>query len=113
MKTKLEPHQYTTTPPEGCPFKPGDVVTYTNEFGIIFKGQKIYGFALEKDWLHGTDYILTEGGAYWFPNNIGSFVLEDPPSSGCPNCNPQNPQVDDPFYCRTTPDCRKITDWQE
>jgi hypothetical protein len=75
-QTTLEPHQYTTEPPEGCPFLVGDIVTYTNEVGVVFEGQKIYGFALKADWLHGTDYVYTEGGAYWFPNSIGSFELE-------------------------------------
>jgi len=79
-RVRLEPDHYTTVPPEGCPFEAGDVVTFTNEYGVVFKGQKIYGFALEEDWLHG-NYVYTEGGAYWFPNHIGSFKLESRPGS--------------------------------
>ena len=79
MRRKLDASKYTTTPPEGCPFKAGDYVTFTNDYGVVFKGIRIYGFALKEDWLHGTDYVYTEDGAYWFPNSIGCFELESRP----------------------------------
>ncbi len=56
---------YTTKQaPEGCTFKVGDIVTYKNEFGALFKNQIITGFALEP--LNGR-FIHLAKDAYWFP----------------------------------------------
>ena len=35
----------TATPPEGCPFKVGDLVEYVNDAGVRFEGgQRVLGF---------------------------------------------------------------------
>jgi len=55
-----------TTPPVECEFAVGDVVTFTNEYGVSFPGQTIIGFA-EDDSFYGR-FIYTDSDAYWFPS---------------------------------------------
>ncbi len=65
-----------TTPPAECnsDLKVGDIVTFTNEFDVVFEGMKIIGFA------HDTSFhnrvVYTSGGAYWFPSPISAYTLE-------------------------------------
>ena len=52
-------------PPVECGLNVGDVVTYTNEFGVSFENQKIIGFAKD-DSFYGR-FVHLSKGAYWFP----------------------------------------------
>lgn len=74
-KTRLDPSEYTLTPPEGCKLKAGDVVTFTNEFGVSFSGKVVVGFTLPGDELHGRCVYLA-GDAWWFPSHIHECVKE-------------------------------------
>ncbi len=65
MKTEKE---LQATLLKECPFgtglKVGDIVTFTNEYGVSFPNQKILGFDSEK-W--NNRYVFLEKDAYWFP----------------------------------------------
>ncbi len=63
----------TSTPPEGCNLKVGDVVTYTNDYGVVFRWRRVIGFA--KDPRFGRT-VHFSGGAYWAPVRPESLKLE-------------------------------------
>ena len=52
-------------PPVECPFKVGDEVTFTNEYGVAFPGLRIVGFD-EDDSFYGR-FIYLNDSAWWFP----------------------------------------------
>lgn len=54
------------TPPVECEFKVGDVVTFTNDYGVSFDGKEIIGFSNKEDMFNGR-FIHWDGDAYWFP----------------------------------------------
>jgi len=56
-------------PPDGyiTKFKPGDIVTYTNEFGAVFPGKEVLGFTKQKS-AFGGRFIYLANHAYWFPH---------------------------------------------
>lgn len=62
----LSPSEFTTTPPEGCEFRAGDQVKYTNENGVSFEPKTIVGFTLPGDELHERCVYLDKD-SYWFP----------------------------------------------
>lgn len=64
-------------PPVACDFKLGDVVTFTNEYGVKFKGLKVIGFEkeIDPDWLPGR-FIYLDTSCYWFPKSPESLTLE-------------------------------------
>ncbi len=65
----------TSTPPEGCPWKVGDKVTFTNDQDVVFPGHKVMGFTLPGNECHGrTVYIDTD--CYWFPKRPDSLTAE-------------------------------------
>lgn len=55
-----------TTPPIDCEFSVGDNVTFTNEYGVVFEGHKVIGFA-EDDSFYGR-FIHIDTDSYWFPH---------------------------------------------
>lgn len=65
--------------PCACDFKPGDVVTYTNDYGVKFGPHKVLGFT-------GPDHMLFKWGkfiyidtdCYWSPVSPGSLKPYDP-----------------------------------
>ena len=59
------------TPPAGCPFKVGDTVTFTNEYGVSFPGLKVIGFDTADPYWNGKrgKYIHIDSEAYWFPKS--------------------------------------------
>jgi hypothetical protein len=66
------------SPPAGyedTPFKVGDIVSYTNDYGVEFKGMKVIGFSNDEGMIRNKAFIHTSGGAYWFPNKPSSFRL--------------------------------------
>lgn len=75
-KTQLDPHEMTPTPPAGCPFKVGDIVTFTNDYGASFHNREIVGFALPQNVLLGGNCVYLRNDAYWFPVKVESLTLE-------------------------------------
>jgi len=63
----------TLTPPEGCPYKLGDTVTFTNDYGVSFSGLKVIGFTDEP--LYGR-YIHLNKDCYWFPSSPESLKAD-------------------------------------
>lgn len=61
-------------PPVPCEFKVGDIVTFTNEYGVSFEGRVIIGFA-EDDSFYGR-FIHLSKDAYWFPVRPSELKLE-------------------------------------
>lgn len=66
---------------EGCPLKVGDKVTFTNEFGVVFKNHKVIGiqspeftkrmFPTCKEIRVFIDY-----DCYWFPTKLSLLTKE-------------------------------------
>lgn len=71
--------QLVDTPPVPCDFRVGDIVTYTNDQGVAFKGRRITGFARDNSF-YGR-FVHLEGGAYWFPAHPDSLKKEKPSPS--------------------------------
>ena len=61
------------TPPANCTFKVGDIVTFTNENGILFKDRKIIGFDDNPD-NNRTVYLSKD--SYWFPVTAESLTQQ-------------------------------------
>lgn len=53
-------------------FKAGDLVVYTNEFGVSFEGKEILGFEV------GSENVYLNKDAYWFPVPMDSLSFEVP-----------------------------------
>lgn len=62
------------TPPKECNFKVGDIVTYTNEYGVKFYNREIIGFSTFM--LNSGRFIHLSKEAFWFPNRPEDFKLE-------------------------------------
>ena len=71
-REQLDSDEMTSVPPDGCDLKVGDIVTFTNDYGLEFPGKEIVGFTLPKDELHGKT-VYTKGDAYWFPSSPDSL----------------------------------------
>lgn len=59
-------NKISQTPLHGEPFAVGDVVTFTNDYGVKFEGNIIMGFSDPIYPNSGTVYL--DSDAYWFPN---------------------------------------------
>ena len=66
----------SSTPPVECEFSVGDVVTFTNEYGVSFDGLKVIGFA--KGDLYYGRFIHLDTDAYWFPKKPEELTLRTP-----------------------------------
>lgn len=64
-KPPHEIHGLEPVPPIACSFKLGDVVTYTNDQGCVFRNRTIIGFAKEVQSWGG--FIHLGNDAWWFP----------------------------------------------
>lgn len=53
-------------PLNGEAFAVGDVVTFKNDYGVEFEGNRIIGFTVPLYPNSGTVYL--DSDAYWFPN---------------------------------------------
>ena len=74
-KTKLEDHEMTSTPPEGCDLVVGDMVSFKNEYGVVFGPHRVMGFTLSENELHGrTVYINTD--CFWMPKHPESLTKQ-------------------------------------
>lgn len=49
---------------EGCEFKKGDIVTFTNEFGVSFQDREILGFTEPNEYGR---CVYLDNSSYWFP----------------------------------------------
>lgn len=56
-----------------CDFKVGDIVTFTNDYGVAFPHKVITGFAPEAE--HGR-FVYYDSDAWWFPVSPESLTLE-------------------------------------
>lgn len=63
-------------PPTNCKFKVGDVVTYTNDFGVSFEGNTVIGFSKPDHPLskYGNSIHL-DFDCYWMPIKPESLCL--------------------------------------
>lgn len=52
---------------EGCEFKKGDIVTFTNEFGVSFPNREILGFQEPNEYGR---CVYLDNSSYWFPVRI-------------------------------------------
>lgn len=65
------------TPIESLGLKVGDVVTFTNDYGVVFPGKVITGFdPVEKDYTKR--FIYFDSDAYWFPHKLSEISKEEP-----------------------------------
>lgn len=58
-----------STPPKGCDFQVGDIVTYTNSYGVSFENKMVIGF----DHSNSDRPVHTAGESYWFGSEIHSL----------------------------------------
>lgn len=63
-------------PPVPCPFKVGDLVRFTNEYGCVFEPRKVIGFSSEVV-LSGR-FIHLDTCSPWFPVTLESLSPYDP-----------------------------------
>ena len=68
------PDDAQNEPPVPCDLAVGDVVTYTNDYGVSFKGKIITGFSPVVESWKGCVYLAKE--AWWFPVPIESLKKE-------------------------------------
>ncbi|MCY1659302.1 hypothetical protein [Chryseobacterium sp. SL1] len=57
---------------ENSDFKIGDIVTFTNEFGVQFENLEIIGFRNNKDFLPDRCVYLNKS-SYWFPVKVSEI----------------------------------------
>lgn len=68
---------YLKVPPIECDLKVGDMVTYTNDYGVVFKGLEVTGFhRITPDFLPD-NFIYLNTDAYWFPHKRASLKKEN------------------------------------
>lgn len=59
-------------PPIPCDFQVGDTVTFTNENGVAFPGNRVTGFAPQPQ---GGRFIYLDYDCWWFPTQPDSLTL--------------------------------------
>ena len=74
---ELIKNELSNVSPVECNFKVGDVVTFTNEYGVKFEGLKVIGFEkeIDPDWMPGR-FVYLNTSCYWFPESPESLTLE-------------------------------------
>lgn len=57
----------SSTPPEPCDLSVGDVVTFTNDYEVVFAGLKVIGFARKDDWFYQKSgrFIHIDTDCFW------------------------------------------------
>jgi len=73
-KKKLFIASLEMTPPVECDLKVGDVVTFTNEYGVSFEDRVIVGFSSKED-MSNDRFIHLDKDAYWFANKLSEVKL--------------------------------------
>lgn len=61
------------TPPIPCEFAVGDLVTYTNEYGVQFFNRVVTGFSPT---VEAGRFVYFDNSAWWFPANPGSLTKQ-------------------------------------
>ena len=56
-----------------CDLKVGDIVTFTNDYGVSFKGNKVLGFLSKPD---NNRCVYLDFDCYWFPVRIDELQKE-------------------------------------
>lgn len=65
------------TAPEGCDLKVGDIVTFVNDYGLIFPGKEVIGFdTTDHNLMKYGNFIHIDTDAYWFPHKRGELIKE-------------------------------------
>lgn len=58
------------TAPDGCPFRVGQLVDFTNDYGVTFRAMRILGFS-DHGWPAEDKRIVhTDCSSYWFPKKV-------------------------------------------
>ncbi len=66
IRETLPADQMSPAPPADCPWRVGDVVNFTNDYGVTFGPHAVVGFTLPGDELHGR-VVYLDYDCYWFP----------------------------------------------
>lgn len=74
LKDWLKTRGLSDKPLCGEPFAKGDIVTFTNDYGVKFHGLRVIGFAPPIYKNSGTVYLESE--AFWFPNHAHQLTKE-------------------------------------
>jgi hypothetical protein len=69
MGIQFDPSKLRDTPTIACDFKKGDEVVFTNDYGVVFEGFTIIGFAQEED-VFNERFIHIDSDAPWFPTRV-------------------------------------------
>jgi hypothetical protein len=86
-KMLMKQHKYPlatdlqNTPPVPCEFKVGDVVTFTNDYGVKFHDKVVTGFAPS---VENGRFVYFDSDAWWFPVNpsqLSRAVAESIPNA--------------------------------
>lgn len=65
------------TPPEGCDLQVGDVVTFINDYGVVFPGKVVIGFdTTDHNLMKYGNFIHIDTDAYWFPHKRAELIKE-------------------------------------
>lgn len=71
-------NEMVDAPPKPCEFKVGDVVKFTNDYGVEFEPRKVIGFTKPEHELHGR-FIHIDTDCPWFPVKPESLTLLERP----------------------------------
>lgn len=69
------PQDFRCSPPVPCSFKPGDKVTFVNDYGVKFPGRTVRGFT-EKVTTWGAFIYYFPSDSWWFPVKPENLVPE-------------------------------------
>ena len=58
----------------GEPFVFGEMVTFTNDYGVVFTGNKVIGFS--EPIYPGSGTVYLDNSSYWFPNKVSQLTSE-------------------------------------
>ncbi len=70
------PKDAVQVPPVPCDFQVGDLVTFTNEYGVSFTGLTVVGFTPEIDSHLPDRFIYLDTSCWWFPKKADQLTLE-------------------------------------
>lgn len=65
-------NEMVSEPPRPCEFKVGDIVMFTNDYGIEFGPYKVLGYTTPENEMHG-HFIHIDYDCVWFPTSPESL----------------------------------------
>lgn len=71
------------TPPEPCELSVGDLVTFTNDYGAVFKNLTVTGFSARADYGR---FVYFDSSSWWFPVSPGSLKIQNQREEFCSSC---------------------------